>query len=73
MYFFPVFALTTVLKENLIIFCFKALAQKGDMEERMMTLEKRYVRSQNELSTSNEEVEKLRAEAMGLQTMLEQV
>ena len=39
----------------------------------MMTLEKRYVRSQNELSSSNEDSERLRTELLGLQTMLEQV
>ena len=39
----------------------------------MMTLEKRYVRSQNDLSSAGEELERLRAELLGLQTMLEQV
>lgn len=54
-------------------FLFQALAQKGDLEERMMTLEKRYVRSQNDLSSAADEAEKSRAEILSLQTMLEQV
>ena len=38
-----------------------------------MTLEKRYVRSQNDLSSAADEHEKYRAEILSLQTMLEQV
>ncbi|XP_047134779.1 liprin-alpha-1 [Hydra vulgaris] len=50
----------------------EAVVQKNDIENRMMVLEKRYVRSQNELSSAGEELERLRAELFGLQTMLEQ-
>lgn len=50
----------------------EALAQKADMEDRMMTLEKRYVRSQNELSSASDDIERLRTEVMGLKNMLEQ-
>lgn len=50
----------------------EALAQKGDLEERMMTLEKRYVRSQNDLSSAADEAEKFRAEILSLHTMIEQ-
>ena len=39
----------------------------------MMTLEKRYVRSQNELSTSSDDIERLRAEVTGVKNILEQV
>ena len=39
----------------------------------MMTLEKRYVRSQNDLSAAADEAEKYRAEILSLQTMMEQV
>jgi len=39
----------------------------------MMTLEKRYVRSQNDLSSAADEAEKFRAEILSQQTMLEQV
>ena len=51
----------------------QALAQKGDTEERVITLEKRFVRSQNELSSVKEDLERLRAEYDGLQGILEQV
>ena len=39
----------------------------------MMTLEKRYVRSQNDLSSAADEAEKFKAEILSLQSVLEQV
>ena len=38
-----------------------------------MTLEKRYVRSQNELLTASEETERLRTELMAMQNYSDQV
>lgn len=51
----------------------QALAQRGDAEERIMTLEKRFVRSQNELSVAAEDTERLKAEMMSMKNMLNQV
>lgn len=56
-----------------LLLLFQALAQKSDLEERMMTLEKRYVRSQNDLSAAADDSEKLRAEILSLQSVMEQV
>ena len=55
------------------IFVFQALSQRTDAEQHIKVLEKRFVRSQNELSTYAEEGEKIKAEMMSLRTLLEQV
>ena len=55
------------------LFVIQALSQRTDAEQRVKALEKRFVRSQNELSTYAEEGEKIKAEMMSLRTLLEQV
>lgn len=59
--------------ESCVFSLLQALAQKSDLEDRMMTLEKRYVRSQNDLSAAADDAEKLRAEIVSLQSITEQV
>jgi len=51
----------------------KAAAQKSDMEERIATLEKRYVRMQHEVTALNDDNERLETELAGKETELIQV
>ena len=54
-------------------FCFQAAAQKSDMEDRIATLEKRYVRLQHEVTALNDDNERLENELASKENDLIQV
>lgn len=51
----------------------QAAAQKSDMEDRIATLEKRYVRMQHEVTALNDDNERLETELASKETELIQV
>ena len=55
------------------LFCFQAAAQKSDMEDRIATLEKRYVRLQHEVTALNDNNERVETELASKENDLIQV
>lgn len=58
---------------NFIVVYLQAAAQKSDMEDRITTLEKRYVRLQHEVTALNDDNERLERELASKENELIQV
>ena len=62
-----------LVNDVLLLNCEQAAAQKSDMEDRITTLEKRYVRLQHEVTALNDDNERLENELASKESELIQV
>jgi len=63
----------TVIKVTVLVICMQAMCQKEDMEERIVTLEKRYLSAQRESTSVHDINDKLENELANKEAFLRQV